>query len=98
MSCTDTNFNSPKWKNWKETESTMHMRWDMVDDLINNFDLIGKSKIEIKQLLGDTQEKSLSDDCTVYYYLGPCRNGINYGNLIINFKNGKVISIEKNCG
>ena len=96
-SCNDIDFNSDKWKNWEETEVNMHMRWDMADDLINNFDLIGKSKVEIVQLLGDTQIECDKGNCKVRYSLGPCRKGIDYGSLMIQFKDGKVVHVEKHC-
>lgn len=97
-SCNDLSFNSEKWKNWKETESNIHMRWDMVDDLIDNYHLIGKTHHEIEELLGKPENRVSSSKDNYYYNLGPCRSGIDYGSLYIEFKNSKVDNVGKNCG
>jgi len=76
----------------------MHMRWDMTDDLISNYDLNGKSIEEIEELLGEVLQKCKSNNCTIRYDLGPCRSGISYGTLSISFQDGKVFKLNKNCG
>jgi len=79
---TNKSFDSEKWKNWKETEETMSLRWEMMNSLRNNFQLIGKSKSEIIDLLGTPEsEKQLEFS----YYLGYSKHGINTGHLTINF-------------
>lgn len=95
--CHDIDFDSEKWKNWIETESNMNMRWDMVDDLIDNYNLKGKSIEELEQLLGEAPLECPNKECVIYYNLGPCRRGIDYGSLMIEFKNGKVSNVEKYC-
>ena len=97
ISCNDIDFNSEQWKNWEEKESNMHMRWDMVDDLMNNYDLVGKSILETEQLLGSTEEECDDGNCRIYYSLGPCRSGIDYGSLMIQYKKGKLTHIERHC-
>lgn len=94
-SCTNTAFDSKKWKNWNGKES--FVRWDMTDDLINNYNLQGKTHKEIENLLGKPSNGIASSPDDYYYDLGPCRRGIDYGSFYIEFKNDKVIQVEKHC-
>lgn len=97
-SCHDISFDSKNWKNWEENESNIHMRLDMVDDLITNYDLMGKSISQIEDLLGKPENDCNDKNCRMSYNLGPCRKfGIAYGVLIIKFKDGKVIEVYKHC-
>lgn len=97
-SCHDISFDSEKWKNWEESESNMRMRLDMTNDLITNYDLVGKSLTEIEELLGEPEKECNHDNCRIGYNLGPCRDfGIAYGVLSIRFKDGKVIEVDKHC-
>lgn len=95
-SCTDINFDSKEWKKW-DIKTDTNLRWDMVDDLINNYNLKGKTEHEIKELLGEPESNVQNPSDDYYYDLGPCRRGIDFGSLNIEFKNGKVIKIEKTC-
>ena len=95
-SCTDVRFNSEKWKSWDIREST-NLRWDMATDLIENHQLEGKTQSEIIDLLGKPESNVQNPSDDLYYDLGPCRRGIDYGGLTIVFKNGRVIKIEKSC-
>ncbi|WP_339703464.1 hypothetical protein [uncultured Marixanthomonas sp.] len=86
-----TDFNSEKWKNWKESEAELFLRWDMREDLVNNYDLIGMSTEQIIDLLGEPEnwnEKELR------YYLGSSRRGINTGSLILQIKNDTITDYE----
>lgn len=68
----------------------------MVDDLISNYDLIGMSKSEIEELLGEAENEDSKS--IMSYNLGPCRGfGVDYGVLIVELKNGQVVGIEKRC-
>ena len=97
-SCHDILFDSEKWKNWEESESNMRMRLDMTNDLISNYDLVGKSIKEIEDLLGKPEKECNSDDCFIRYNLGVCREfGIGYGTLSIKFEDRKVIEVDKHC-
>ncbi len=100
FSCCNDNrieFNSKKWKKAENYEQNWALRWDMSDDLINNYDLIGKDTNQIFKLLGKTKIDCYGNYCQVSYTLGPCRTGINDGNLILTIKKGKVCEISKNC-
>ena len=81
-------FDSEKWKNWVETESTLSLRWDMRKDLVKNHKLIGLTVPEIIDLLGEPEKKS---DSEFRYYLGMAKKGIDTGSLIITIEDGKVI-------
>lgn len=80
-------FDSDKWKNWIETESTMSLRWDMSKDLVKKHKLVDLTVPEIIDLLGEPEKKS---DSEFRYYLGMARKGIDTGSLIITIENGKV--------
>lgn len=82
-----TEFNSEKWRNWEMTEDTMTLRWDMVDDLQNNYELDGMTETEIIKLLGEPESKTIIE---WIYDLGMARRGINTGTLSLTFENGKV--------
>ena len=87
ISCNNNKFDSEKWKNWIETESTLTLRWDMRKDLIKSHRLVGLSVSEIVDLLGEPDKKS---DNEFRYYLGMARKGIDTGSLILTIENGKV--------
>ena len=85
-------FDSILWKTADlNTENNMSLRWDMMNSLRSKYNLIGKSKKEIINLLG----KPLNEESVIYdYYLGYSHTGINTGSLRISFDSkGKVIQI-----
>jgi hypothetical protein len=84
-----TEFNSEIWKNWKETEVTACLRWDMTHDLTKHYELIGMSTEEVIELLGTPSNKTSS---SFHYYLGMARHGIDTGSLILELENGKVLN------
>jgi hypothetical protein len=70
----------------------------MANDLISNYDLIGKSLSQIEELLGKPDNDCKYENCRMSYNLGPCRGfGISYGVLIIELKEWKAIEVYKNC-
>lgn len=77
-------FDKEKWK------SDIEKRYEMTDDLVDNEKLIGKTKEEIKELLG--QEEVSLDGSRWTYYIGfkPSLFGIDPDVLEIEFKDGKV--------
>jgi|GEM_PF-3307597 len=97
LSCTDIAFDSEKWKNWELKSSENHLRYDMSDDLVENYNLVGKSRQDILNLLGDPDsiKKGLKEK--YFYNLGPCRRGIDFGVLYIYFENDLVVKIDKFC-
>ena len=86
-----TDFVSNEWINWEDTESTYGLRWNMTHDLTNNYNLEGKTKKEIKTLLGNPSSESKTH---LSYYLGLTGHGINTGSLTFTFENGKVIKFK----
>lgn len=97
-SCNDIGFNSEKWKNCKfNSKEGYTMRWDMSEDLIKNYSLIGKDTTEIFKLLGRESLECYNRKCTVRYILGGCRSGIDTGTLELTFEKGKVTNVFKHC-
>ena len=88
-------FSSDEWINgeWKE-------RYRMLEDLENNYELIGMSRDEIEELLGEYSVRSEdvgSDYNVVEYYLGfsireDYWEGIEV--LLIGFRNDIVVKYE----
>lgn len=97
-SCTDIDFDSESWKSVENSESDWLVRWDMSDDLILSHGLVGKSKTEIIEMLGEATEKCETNNCDMRFDLGPCRRGISYGTLLITIENGYATNVEKHCG
>ncbi|SCX96215.1 hypothetical protein [Alkaliphilus peptidifermentans] len=86
-------FSSEKWL------SEHGKRVNIVDDLLENSNLIGMSKTEIIELLGEENGPFYRDDDNIFaYYLGYERVYKFMSNfskwLIITFSNDKVISYE----
>jgi hypothetical protein len=90
-----TDFDSGKWKNWEMAEDTMSLRWDMVDDLQNDYKLDGMTEEEVIKLLGEPESKSKGE---WEYYLGMARRGIDTGTLSLTFENGKVTTHHVRAG
>ena len=82
-----TDFESEKWKKWEMTEDNWTLRWDMMDDLQDDYELVGMKEEEIIRLLGEPESKS-SIEWT--YDLGMARRGIDTGTLSLAFEDGKV--------
>ena len=82
-------FESSKWKSWKETESSLSLRWDMMGDLQRNYGLRGMSKSQVFDLLGPPDNITGTEHS---YYLGFARKGINTGRLTIIFGNDQLVS------
>lgn len=83
-------FESQKWKNANmNSEENWSLRWDMINDLRNDYLLIGMSKNEIIKLLGEPDNKS-EISSQFRYYLGYAHFGIDTGTLIIEFEKGSV--------
>jgi outer membrane protein assembly factor BamE (lipoprotein component of BamABCDE complex) len=85
-------FDSNLWKTADlNTENNMSLRWDMMNSLRCNHNLIGKNKTEIINLLGRPSDVT---NTVYYYYLGYSGTGINAGSLRISFDSkGKVSEI-----
>lgn len=90
-------FNSEKWKNADfKLEKNWSIRWDMMNSLRNENELIGKSYDEIIQILGKPDNETKNE---LYYSLGYTGNGINTGNLSLKINmERKVTSIKVSEG
>ena len=82
-----TEFNSQEWKNWQESEAEPSLRWDMTEDLVNDYDLMGMSTDQIFNLLGEPESKNEKE---LRYHLGSSRKGINTGSLILKIEKETV--------
>lgn len=80
-------FDQDQWFADKES------RYELSEDIIDSNMLIGKTKSEVRQLLGDEGNAEESDYW--YYYLGlrPGFANIDPDVLTIEFKQGKVIRV-----
>jgi hypothetical protein len=78
-------FEKEKWR------TDIEKRYEMTDDLVDNEKLIGKTKEEIIELLG--QEENNLDSSLWTYYIGykPSIIGIDPDVFEIEFKDDKVI-------
>lgn len=82
-------FDKQKWLTDKEK------RYELSEEIIESKILIGKTKAEVKQILGD--EGNLENKNFWNYYLGyrPQLFGIAPDVLDIAFKDGKVIKVDQ---
>ena len=86
-------FTVEKWLN-------SDIRVDMVDDMLEKYDLHGLTKKEIISLLGDeTQDAYFKEDNNMVYWLGPERGLISIDSewLVIVFENGIVADYYITC-
>lgn len=97
VACHDIEFDSKRWKNYSEIDQHEPMRWDMVDDLINNYQIEDRDTLAVFDMLGRTALIHTVNGDIAYYSLGPCRSGISYGTLEVTFKDNKVVNIHKRC-
>ncbi len=82
-------FDSHRWKTANlNQEENMTLRWDMMNDLRSRHKLIGMSKKQIVDLLGNPGDTSVSE---FNYYLGYSKRGINTGSLTITFNDKGVV-------
>ena len=87
-------FDSKKWKTADlNLEDNWSLRWDMMNSLRNNNNLIGMSKSKVINLLGKPDEGFTTEN-TFRYYLGYSHSGINTGSLVVTFRNGIVSGIS----
>lgn len=90
-------FSSDRWKNWqKSEEAEWSLRWDMMNNLRNSYDLKGMTKNEIIELLGKPE---LESEIEYSYCLGMAKRGIDTGTLTIKFdEKEKVIKYNVRRG
>jgi amino acid transporter len=80
-------FNKQKWFADKE------MRYELSEDIIESEMLIGKTKSEVRKLLGDDGNSEESDHWSYYLGFRPGFANIDPDVLDIDFKEGKVIRV-----
>jgi hypothetical protein len=62
---------------WAKADENMHTRSDMVSDLLNRYRLIGRTRNEVINLLGQPEQKPHKfSDYDLVYVLGPDRTGM----------------------
>jgi hypothetical protein len=86
-------FDSDLWKTANlNLEDNFSLRWDMMNDLRRRYTLVGMTRKEIVELLGDPGG---TDTAEFVYYLGYTGTGINTGTLRIFFNgNGLVTKVR----
>ena len=83
------NFNQEEWKH------NEYERYRMTEDIIENQILLGKTKNEIIELLGN--DYNICNENEITYFIGqvPGLFNIDPSVLSIHFKNGKVIKVTQ---
>jgi hypothetical protein len=81
------NFSKAEWDNNKDE------RYEFAHDIINSKMLIGKTKADIKKLLGGEGNKD--DDSDWFYDLGFTPGSIDPDTMELEFKNGKVEDVVR---
>lgn len=82
-------FSKQKWISDNEK------RYELSDDIINSRTLIGKSKAEVKQILGVEDNSEESNYWTYYLGFRPGLFNIDEDVLSIEFKDGMVINVSQ---
>lgn len=83
-------FDSELWKTANlNSEENVSLRWDMMNDLRNKHKLVGMTKKEIIELLGDAGDTTSSE---FSFYLGYSKTGINTGTLLITFNDKNIVT------
>ena len=80
-------FDKQKWFADKEK------RYELSEDIIDSKMLIGKTKSEVRQLLGDEGNTDESDYWNYYLGFRPGFANIDPDVLDIEFKDGKVVKV-----
>ncbi len=82
------NFSKEQWR------SNRQKRYEISENLIESKLLIGKTKPEVRKILGETEN---DESNKWFYYLGlkPGFANIDPDVLVIKFKDGKVIKVEQ---
>ena len=80
-------FDKEKWFADKET------RYNLSEDIIESEMLIGKTKSEVRQILGDENNTDQSDYWSYYLGFTPGFVNMDPDALVIEFKDGKVIKV-----
>ena len=82
-----TKFNSNLWKNSDlGLEENWHLRWDMMNSLRNNYELVGKTEQEIINLLGEL------DGNGFWYYLGYSGMEFKRGSLVVVLNSKRIVT------
>ena len=86
-------FVSVKWKNADQNlEKNWGIRWNMMNSLRNENELIGKSYTEIIKLLGNPDSENQNE---LNFSLGYSGNGINTGNITLFIdENRNIVKIK----
>ncbi|HOS85308.1 MAG TPA: hypothetical protein PK199_10365, partial [Bacteroidales bacterium] len=80
-------FNKEKW------HEDIEKRYELSEDLIDSEILIGKTKKEVKKILGDTFQEWSADNWS--YYLGSRPGIMDPDYLDIEFKDGRVVKVRQ---
>ncbi|PSG86450.1 hypothetical protein [Aurantibacter aestuarii] len=95
---TNEKFDSEKWKNWTELKSDYQLRWNMMNNLQDEYEFNGKTKTEIIELLGYPDFETPNFGIVEYFY-GYCLDSSDHEKcekqLMLKFDSkGIVISLK----
>lgn len=82
-------FDKEKWFSDKET------RYELSEDIIESEMLIGRTKSEVRQILGNENNSDQSDHWSYYLGFRPGLFSIDPDVLNIEFRDGKVIRVQQ---
>lgn len=85
----DRDFNREKWIADQET------RYEYARDIIESKMLMGKTKAEVRELLGDDGHRDTSDYWPYYLGFRPGLFNLDPDVLVIEFKEGKVVNVQQ---
>lgn len=88
-------FSTESWNSCEQTK-----RYEMVDDLLESYELVNMNDVEIKSLLGEWDgrydpDRDASNDDYYWEYFIRYDDWEGYEVLLIHFQNDIAVSVEK---
>jgi len=87
-------FDSTAWKDLEQIQREPYARRTMADELTSHRGLDGKSRAEVRELLGEPTETEYFSDWDLVYWLGPQRGFIAVDSewLVIRFDDSDQVA------
>jgi hypothetical protein len=90
-------FDSKTWKDPELINQDPYPRRDMADELVGRRTLVGKSRAEVLEMLGEAPKSEYFTDWDVVYWLGPQRGFVAVDSewLVIRFDESDRVTEAK---